>query len=93
MSEITEKAEQTNDKKTPLGSDVDPDPYSRPQKSWDYDPEFGKFSPEERDHLLRVGVEPTDMEHAGTYVQADASVVHCQANIPGLEVLPITEAT
>lgn len=92
MSEIREKAERTKDKKAALGVDVDLNEYARPKKSWDYDPEFGRFSPEERDHLLRVGVELTDTEHAGTFVQADASVVHCQANIPGVEVLPITEA-
>lgn len=92
MSKIRKKAERTKDKKAPLGVDVDLSEYSRPKESWDYDPEFDKFSSEERDHLLRVGVELADTEHAGTFVQADASVVHCQTNIPGLEVLPITEA-
>lgn len=92
MSEIKEKAERTKDKRAALGLDVDLNEYSRSKKSWDYDPEFGQFSPEEREHLLRVGVELTDTEHAGTFVQADASVIHCQVNLPGVEVLPITEA-
>ncbi len=92
MSEIREKAERTREKRAALGVDVDLSQYSRPKESWDYDPEFGNFSAEEREHLLRVGVELSDAEHAGTFVQADASVVHCQANIPGVEVLPITEA-
>lgn len=92
MSEIKEKAKKTRDKKAALGMDVDLKRFSRPQKSWDYDPDFGQFSSEERVQLLRTGVELTDVEHAATFVQADASVVHCQVNMPGVEVLPIVEA-
>jgi len=42
--------------------------------------------------LLRAGIELTDLEHAGTFFQADRGVVHCKVSQPGLEVLPITEA-
>lgn len=92
MSEIKQKAEKTRSKKAALGQDVNLEDYSRPTRSWDYDPGFREFASEEKSQLLRVGVELTDVEHAGTFVQTDASVVHCQVNRPGIEVLPITEA-
>ena len=92
MSEIRERAEKSRDKKAALGSDLELADFSRQGGQWQYDPDYGQFSPEERRHLLRAGIELTDVEHAGTFLQADTAVVHCQANQPGVEVLPITEA-
>ncbi|MCK8603745.1 SufB/SufD family protein [Desulfoferrobacter suflitae] len=92
MSEIKQKAEKARDKKALLGADVNLKDFARPKESWDYDSEFQKFDNKERDQLLRVGVELTDVEHAATFMQADASVVHCQVNMPGIEVLPVAEA-
>jgi Fe-S cluster assembly scaffold protein SufB len=92
MSEIRERAEKSRDKKAALGSDLELAGFSRQGGQWQYDPDYGQFSPEERRHLLRAGIELTDAEHAGTFLQADTAVVHCQANQPGVEVLSITEA-
>ncbi len=92
MSEAKQKAEEARDKKARLGADVNLGDFVRPKESWDYDPDFGRFDDKERNQLLRVGVELTDVEHAATFMQADASVVHRQVNMPGIEVLPIAEA-
>ena len=92
MSEIRERAEKSRDKKAAFGSDLELTDFSGQGGEWGYDPDYGRFSPEERRHLLRAGIELTDVEHAGTFFQADTSVVHCQANQPGVEVLSITEA-
>lgn len=92
MSEIKARAEKSRQKKAPLGPDLNLADFSRQGGKWDYDPDYRQFSPEERGHLLRAGIELIDAEHAGTYLQADTSVVHCRANQPGVEVLPITEA-
>jgi len=92
MSEIRKRAEKSRDKKALLGSDLELADFSRQGGQWRYDPDYGQFSPEERLHLLKAGIELTDVEHAGTFLQADTAVVHCQANQPGVEVLPITEA-
>jgi len=92
MSEIKERAAKSRDKKAAFGPDLELTDFSRQGGKWEYDPDYGRFAPEERSHLLRTGIELTDVEHAGTFLQADTAVVHCQANQPGVEVLPITEA-
>jgi Fe-S cluster assembly scaffold protein SufB len=92
MREVKTRAEQSRDKRAPLGRDLDLAAFTRQGGAWAYDPSYQEFSPEERRHLLKAGIELMDQEHAGTFFQADAQVVHCQANRPGAEVLPILEA-
>lgn len=92
MSEIKKRAQLSRDKKAALGPDLDLADFSRQGGEWAYDPDYRQFAPEERGHLLKAGIELTDEDHAGTFLQADTRVVHCQANRPGVEVLPITQA-
>jgi uncharacterized protein len=92
MSEIKQRAEQSREKKAAFGADVNLAEFSRQGGAWEYDPDYRGFSPEERSHLLTAGIELTDEDHAGTFLQADRAVVHCQTRQPGVEVLPITEA-
>lgn len=92
MREIKARAEKSLDKKASFGTDLNLEDFSRQGGTWDYDPDYHQFTPEERRHLLKAGIELTDKEHAGTFLQADARVIHCQANQEGVEVLPITEA-
>jgi hypothetical protein len=92
MSEVKARAEQSAAKRAGLGADLDLESFSRQGGAWDYDPDYRQFTPEERRHLLKAGIELTDVEHAGTFLQADARVIHCRANQEGVEVLPITEA-
>jgi Fe-S cluster assembly scaffold protein SufB len=92
MSQIKERAEQSRHKKAAFGTDLDLENFSRQGGAWDYDPDYRQFSPEERSRLLTAGIELTDEDHAGTFLQADKTIVHCQTRQPGVEVLPITEA-
>lgn len=92
MSEVKTRAAKSRDKKATLGPDLNLEDFSRQGGDWAYDPEYRQFSADERQHLLKAGIELTDEEHAGTFLQADAKVVHCRVNQPGVEVLPITEA-
>ncbi len=92
MREIKRRAEKSQEKKAPLGHDLDLKAFSRQGGVWEYDQAFRQFSPEERRHLLKAGVELTDEDHAGTFFQADSRVIHCQVNQEGVEILPITEA-
>ena len=92
MSEIKTRAARSRDKKAALGPDLNLEDFSRQGGDWAYDPEYRQFTSAERQHLLKAGIELTDEEHAGTFLQADAKVVHCRVNQPGVEVLPITEA-
>jgi Fe-S cluster assembly scaffold protein SufB len=92
MSQIKERAEQSRQKPAAFGRDLNLEEFSRQGGSWEYDPDYRQFSPEERSRLLTAGIELTDEDHAGTFLQADQAIVHCQTRQPGVEVLPITEA-
>lgn len=92
MSQIKARAEASRHKKAALGPDLNLAEFSRQGGAWDYDPDYRQFSPEERSRLLSAGIELTDEDHAGTFLQADKAIVHCQTRQPGVQVLPITEA-
>jgi len=92
MSEMKQRAEQSREKKAAFGPDLDLEGFTRQSGAWEYDPDYRHFTPEERHRLLTTGIELTDADHAGTFLQTDKAIVHCQAQQPGVEVLPITEA-
>ncbi|MEJ2673042.1 MAG: SufD family Fe-S cluster assembly protein [Deltaproteobacteria bacterium] len=92
MSQIRERAEASRHKQAGLGADLNLKEFSRQAGTWEYDPDYRQFSPEERSRLLTAGIELTDEDHAATFLQADKAIVHCQTRLPGVEVLPITEA-
>ena len=92
MSKMKQRAESVRKKKAAFGPDVNLAEFSRQGGAWEYVPDYQRFSPEERSRLLTTGIELTDEDHAGTFLQADKTIVHCRAQQPGVEVLPITEA-
>jgi Fe-S cluster assembly scaffold protein SufB len=92
MSEIRNRAELSREKQAAFGTDLNLQEFSRQGGSWEYDPDYRQFSPEERSRLLTAGIELTDEDHAATFLQADKAIVHCQTRQPGVEVLPITQA-
>jgi len=92
MSEIKQRAEQGREKKAAFGADLNLAEFSRQAEDWSYDPDYRQFSAAERSRLLTAGIELTDVDHAGTFLQADRAIVHCKTRQPGVEVLPLTEA-
>ncbi len=92
MSTVTQKAEEARHKKSQWGLDLDLSLFDDSSTRWEEDPDFSRFQEEEKRQLLRTGVELTDADHAATFVQADASVIHCRSSLPGLEILPLVEA-
>jgi Fe-S cluster assembly scaffold protein SufB len=92
MSEIKTRAAASRHKKAAFGPDLNLEEFSRQGGAWEYDPDYRQFSPAERSRLLTAGIELTDEDHAGTFLQADQAIVHCASREPGVEVLPITEA-
>lgn len=92
MSEMKQRAEQSRKKKAAFGPDLNLEDFTRQSGSWEYDPDYRHFTPEERRRLLTTGIELTDADHAGTFLQTDKAIVHCRAQQPGVEVLPIIEA-
>ncbi len=92
LSELKEAAAKSKDKKAALGPDLDLLQFRRQAQEWSYDEQYASFAEQEKQHLLRAGIELTDADHAGTFLQADRSIMHCKTSQPGLEVLPIREA-
>jgi hypothetical protein len=92
LSELKQAAEKSKEKKAAFGSDLDLQQFERQAQEWSYDENYQSFDPQEKDHLLRAGIELTDEDHAGTFLQADRSIMHCKTSQPGLEILPIREA-
>jgi len=80
---MKQRAEHVRKKKAAFGPDVNLTEFSRQGGAWEYDPDYGRFSPEERSRLLPTGIELTDADHAGTFLQADKTIVHCRAQQPG----------
>jgi Fe-S cluster assembly scaffold protein SufB len=91
-SELKQAAEKSRDKKAAIGQDLDLKQFQRQAQDWSYDEEYKSFDAPEKEHLLRAGIELTDEDHAGTFFQADRSIMHCKTSQPGLEILPIKEA-
>jgi hypothetical protein len=92
LSELKQAAEKSKGKKAAFGSDLDLKDFQRQAQDWSYDENYQSFDTQEKDHLLRAGIELTDEDHAGTFFQADRSIMHCKTSQPGLEILPIREA-
>ena len=92
FSEIKQAAEKSRDKKAAIGQDLDLQQFKRQAEDWSYDENYQNFDAREKEHLLRAGIELTDEDHAGTFLQADRSIMHCKTSQPGLEILPIKEA-
>ena len=92
FSELKQAAEKSRDKKAAIGPDLDLKQFQRQAEDWSYDENYQNFDAREKEHLLRAGIELTDEDHAGTFLQADRSIMHCKTSQPGLEILPIKEA-
>lgn len=92
LSELKQAAQKSREKKAAIGPDLDLQQFQRQAQDWSYDENYQNFDPSEKEHLLRAGIELTDEDHAGTFLQADRSIMHCKTSQPGLEILPIKEA-
>lgn len=90
--ELKEAAARSLEKRAAYGPDLDLRQFRRQTQDWGYDENYQSFDPQEREHLLRAGIELMDRDHAGTFLQADRSIMHCKTSQPGLELLPIKEA-
>jgi len=76
----------------PLGGTVDIKSYKTRAKDKPYLKDLGKVNPDQKKNMLSAGVDPSQKERAGTYVQMDHNVVHANSLYPGLEVMSTPEA-
>jgi Fe-S cluster assembly scaffold protein SufB len=93
MSEIRkDRAEQARNKQAAFGVDIDLAQYR--QGGEDPVEELGleELGREDREKIIRSGVDLHQEDRAATFLQADHRILHCTAKQPGLEVLPMTQA-
>ena len=58
----------------------------------DYLPELSRMDAEDAQQFLNVGVDPSESERGGSFIQMDRSVVHCKSCQPGVEIMGISQA-
>jgi Fe-S cluster assembly scaffold protein SufB len=92
--EIKQKAEKALDKKAAIGPDVDLNQFATSFVPHEYLSDEGMLAlpEEEKQRLLLSGVDVTEKERGGTYIQMDTTVVHCKTKQEGIEVIPIKKA-
>jgi uncharacterized protein len=88
------KAKAAIDKKGAIGPDVDlsafdPTPSPHFQMA---DEDLINLPKEEQEQLLMAGLDVTEKERGGTFLQMNTNAVHCHSSQEGIEVLSIQEA-
>jgi Fe-S cluster assembly protein SufB len=54
--------------------------------------DLSQISPEDQKVLLMTGVDPTGRDRSGSFFQKDHSVIHCQTDFEGAEIMSATAA-
>ncbi|MDY6934743.1 MAG: SufD family Fe-S cluster assembly protein [Spirochaetota bacterium] len=85
-------AEGAKDKVATYGSDILVDDYIDTTVEHQYLDDLSKLSSTEKEQLLRAGVDITEQNRSGTFVQKDHSVLHCSTSQEGMEILEINNA-
>lgn len=92
--ELRKRAARARDRKAEAGSDIDLDAFGNasPQHEYLTKDRLAALPEEEIRCLASAGFCATCKERGGTYFQKDASVVHCESMLAGIDVVPIAKA-
>ncbi len=88
------KAKEAIDKKGAIGPDVDLSTFDATPSPHDdmADEDLQGLPKEEQEQLLMAGLDVTEKERGGTYLQMNTRAVHCHSSQDGIEVLSIQKA-
>ena len=88
------RAKEAMDKKGAIGPDVDLSSFdATPAPQGDMaDGDLRSLPKEEQAQLLMAGLDVTEKERGGTYLQMNTRAVHCHSSQDGIEVLSIQQA-
>jgi Fe-S cluster assembly scaffold protein SufB len=89
--EIIERAERAKAKKAALGEDIVIENYVT-GKEHDALNSLDEFPEEYKQNLLDAGIEPSEKDRSGSFLQRDCSVVFSTVKYPGLELMSTTDA-
>lgn len=90
--EIVERAQRAKAKKALLGEDVDIERYTTETNEHEVLTSLGEISEEYGQDLLDAGIEPSEKDRSGSFLQRDRSVVFSRVKYPGLELMSMTDA-
>jgi len=71
---------------------IGPESFSREAPRRTYLEDLKVLRPEDRDRMLHTGVDVSEKDRCGTFIQMDHSVVHCGVKQDGLEVMSTAAA-
>jgi hypothetical protein len=90
--EISERAQRAKTKKALLGEDVDIEQYSTTTGEHQAINSLGEIAEEYKQDLLDAGIEPSEKDRSGSFLQQDRSVIFSKIKYPGLELMSTTDA-
>ena len=92
MRGLDERASLAKEKKAILGQDIDLGTYDSGLVAHDYLEDIGIVSEDDKKRMILSGVDVSEIDRSGTYLQKDTTVIHARSKQEGLEVMPIKKA-
>ena len=90
--EISERAQRAKEKKAVLGEDVDIEQFTTETQEHEALSSLEAISEDYKQDMLEAGIDPSEKERSGSFLQQDRSVVFSKVKYPGLELMSTTDA-
>lgn len=90
--ELDQKAKLAIDKLPAFGSDVDLNQFTSEVSEKEYPKDLQSVNHRQSELLLQAGIDLSQKDRLGTFLQMDHNVIHAASNKEGLEVMSITDA-
>ncbi len=92
MRSLDDKAREAKGKKAAIGPDIDLDAYSLESPAHGELKDLQVLPAADREKMALAGLDISEGERAGTYIQKDAFPIHSGSHQDGLEIIPIKKA-
>jgi hypothetical protein len=92
MRDLDQKAASAKDKKSKIGSDVNLDSFAVESPEHERIDDLNKLSHADKEQMIFSGVDTSEKERSGSYIQKDSSAIFSFSHDDGLEIIPIKEA-
>lgn len=92
MLNVKAKAKEAKDKKAEFGIDIDLNEFSSETESKEYLEDLNAMPQDDKERIIMAGVDISEKDRAGTFIQEDTDVVHVGLKQEGLELISIKDA-
>ena len=92
MRNLDELAAKAKDKKASLGTDIDLNQFESNADTHGYVENLTTLPEEDKSRLILAGIDTSEKDRSGTFIQKDSAVIHSHSKQEGLEIIPIKEA-